>query len=191
LPKRYAQTFLQNIKLRTFQPLDPDEPDQERSGWCAPGNPLDLGLSNEQVFNTGYLVLGLRVDRWRVPRALLKAQLDEAVAALKAKSGRDKISKKSRDELKLRIERKLRRRVVPSVRCTDLCWNLEHGHVLFWSRSQRSKEDFRALFEQTFQLVLDEDSPYLLAQSSLPPARSELLQEVTPSELAPDQDAGA
>jgi hypothetical protein len=188
LPKRYAQTFLQNIRLRTFQPLDPDEPDQERAGWCAAGNPLELELSNEQVFNAPYLVLGLRVDRWRVPRSLLKAQLDEAVAAHKAKTGLDKISRKSREELKLRIERKLRRRIVPSVRCTDVCWNLDQQHVLFWSRSERAKEDFRVLFEQTFQLVLDEDSPYLLAQRALPQARSKLLQEVMPTELVADSE---
>jgi recombination associated protein RdgC len=162
-PKRFAATFLERIALRAFTDLDPDLPDEEKSGWCVAETPLDLGLLHEQIFMGPYLVLGLRTDRWRVPRALLKAQLAEAVDAWRERTGRDKINRREKDELKLRILRKLRKRVVPTMRHVDMCWNLDQGSVLLWTRAERTKEDFRALFEQTFSLELDEATALMAA----------------------------
>ena len=65
------------------------------------------------------------------------------------------------------MTRKLRRKVLPATRCFDVCWNVDAGSVLLWSRSPRVKEDFRELFEQTFSLELDEDSPYMSAKAVL------------------------
>ena len=174
-PKRFAAPYLERIQLRAFSDLNPDEPDEEKSGWCVAETPLDLGLLHEQVFLGQYIVLGLRTDRWRVPRALLKAQLAEAVDAWRQRTGREKINRKEKDELKLRIMRKLRRRVVPSMRHVDMCWNIEQKSVLLWTRAERTKEDFRTLFEQTFSLELDEASAYMLAKSWGGEERADLL----------------
>jgi hypothetical protein len=95
---------------------------------------------------------------------LLKAQLNEAVEAWRQRTGREKINRKEKDELKFRIVRKLRRRVVPSMRSVDMCWNLDQRSVFLWTRAERTKEDFRALFEQTFSLELDEASAFMLAK---------------------------
>ena len=109
---------------------------------------------------------------------MLKAQLKEASEAFRERTGRDKLSKKDKDELKFRVERKLRRKVLPVMRHYDACWNLNQQTVRLWSRSPRVIEEFRVLFEQTFELELDEDSPYMSAKSLLSPADLEAFVEL-------------
>jgi recombination associated protein RdgC len=192
-PKRFAAAYLEKIQLRAFSDLDPDLPDEEKSGWCVADNPLDLGLLHEQIFLGSYLVLGLRTDRWRVPRPLLKAQLAEAVEAWRQRTGREKINRKDKDELKFRILRKLRKRVVPSMRTVDMCWNVDQRTVLLWTRTERTKEDFRTLFEQTFSLELDEATAYMAAKVLVGEEQANGLSELEASLLgeAPEPEEQA
>lgn len=167
VPKRFADAFMKAIALRRFEPLDPDGEEEERSGWCVAGNPLDLELQQERVIYNSVLVLGMRTDRWRIPRPLFQAHFREAERAALQRSGKEKLSKRDKDELKFRIHRKLRRRVFPSMRAFDVCWDLDRELVLFWNRSPRVNEAFTALFEATFKLQLDEDSPFMAARRLL------------------------
>jgi hypothetical protein len=112
-------------------------------------------------------VLGLRIDKWRIPRTLFRAHFDAAEAELRARLGKDKLSKKDKDELTFRIQRRLRKKVLPSMRAFDLLWDIDRKVVLFWNRSPRVKDELMALFEQTFRLRLDEASPFVAAKALL------------------------
>lgn len=179
IPKRFAQRYVERIQLRRFEALDPDAEEPESVGWCVAGEPLNLELHQEQVIMNSYVVLGMRVDRWRIPRPLFKAQLEEAMASFRERTGREKISRKDKDELKFRVERRLRKKVLPSMRHYDVCWNLDRATALLWARSPRVKEDFRELFEQTFELQLDEESPFMAATSLLAEAQHGHLAELS------------
>jgi recombination associated protein RdgC len=181
LPKRFVEPFVKAIRLRAFQELQPDDEQDERAGWCVAGKPLDLELLAENTIVNSYLLLGLRIDKWRIPRSLFKAHFDEAAAAHLAKTGKERLSKKEKEELKFRVNRKLRRKVLPTMRNYDLCWDFNRGELRFWNRSARVNDDLRAVFEQTFgsfELTLDEDSPYLAATLVLPPERAERLMDI-------------
>lgn len=167
VPKRFQAPFMKAIRLRTFAPLDADSDEDLSVGFSAPGNPLDLELSQDKVIFNQYVVLGLRIDQWRIPRTLFRSHYDAAEAELRARLGKEKLSKKDKDELKFRIQRRLRKKVLPSMRAFDLLWDVEHGVVLFWNRSPRVKEELMGLFEQAFQLRLDEVSPYVAAKELL------------------------
>ncbi len=178
VPKRFATPFMQAIRLRKFTELSIDAEEDQSSGWCGAGAPLDLELQQQDVIRNAYIVLGMRVDRWRIPRPIFKAELEAATRAFRERTGREKINRADKDDLSVRVTRKLRKKVLPVMRCFDVCWNVDLGSVLLWSRSPRTKEDFRELFEQTFSLELDEDSPYMAAKSLLGEAELALLGEV-------------
>lgn len=167
VPNRFQTQYMKAIRLRTFEPLVPDEEDEERIGWCAPGNVLDLELDQQKVIFNEYITLGLRIDKWRIPRTLFKAHFEEAVAEAKVRTGKEKLSKKEKDDLKFRVNKRLRKKVLPSMRQDDLSWNVDRGEVLFWNRSPRIKEELCELFEKTFGLRLDEASPYMVAKELL------------------------
>lgn len=167
LPKKYQAPFMKAIRLRTFVPLDPDQEEEEHQGWCAPGNALDLDLSQGKVMFDAFITLALRVDKWRIPRSLFRAHFEEAANQHKERTGREKLSKREKDEIKFRVTKRLRKKVLPSMRHFDLCWDLDRGVVLFWNRSPRLAEDLMALFEQTFALRLEQASPFVEAKQLL------------------------
>ncbi|MCA9626139.1 MAG: recombination-associated protein RdgC [Myxococcales bacterium] len=163
LPDGFRDRFMKNIKLRKFEPLTAEDEESERSGWCVIDRVFDLEFDHEKVFYNSYLNLGLRVDRWRVPPALLKAQLQEAEEELKAKKGLNKLGRAQKADLKQRITIRLRKRTLPTMRAYDLSWNLDTGVLLFWSNSRRLHDELAALFEKTFGLNIVPESPFMAA----------------------------
>jgi len=186
LPKRFRDRFVESIRLRAFEPLVPEGEEQEHFGWCAVGRVLDLELDHEKVFYNSYLNLGLRIDRWRVPGALLRAHLAEAEHEALARSGHERLGRREKAELKARIIAHLRRKLMPSMKIVDMSWNLDSGVVRFYNQSPRVHEQLMELFEKTFSLELVADSPYISAERlDLSTARLEALAGLDPTTLSP------
>jgi DNA recombination-dependent growth factor C len=152
------------IRLRAMRPLTADESDAERSGWCVLGEPLDTSMPAARVFLDGYVNLGFRTDRWAIPGPLLRAKLREAEAAHLARTGRERLGRAERAELKDFVVRELRKKLVPSTRAVDLSWSLDEGVVRFFSHAAKTTAAMLDLFEKTFGFELVAESPYTLAQ---------------------------
>jgi hypothetical protein len=154
---------LEAARLRVFQPLKPDDEALEATGWCAIERPFDLELDSAKIFHDSYVLLGFRVDRYRIPGALLKSQITDEEQRLLTRSKKTKLSRNEKLEIKDRVVMRLRKKVLPTSKAIDLCWHLDSGTVLFFGHSKRTIADFCALFEKTFSLPLVEDSPYAAA----------------------------
>lgn len=181
VPKRFQGPFMKAIRLRAFEPLDPDDVEDERWGWCAPDNLLDLELTQQKVIFNQYLALGVRRDKWRIPRALLRAELETASEQQRERTGKEKLSKREKEELVFRVTRRLRKRVLPSMRQFDMCWDIDRAELRLWNRSVRAKEEFALLFERTFSLTLDEASPYVVAKQLLGQQELATVETLDPS----------
>ncbi len=183
-PTDVRKPFLAAIRLRAFQPLDPDGEASESSGWCVLDRPFDLEFEPDKVFEDRFVLLGFRTDRFRVPPAMVRAQLADEEARLLSRLNRDRLSRNERLELKDKIVLRLRKKLAPATRSTDVVWDLDAGVVLFFSHSRRGIADFSAHFERTFKLELEEDSPYLAAvRAGLPRALLRELDRVEPSRI--------
>jgi recombination associated protein RdgC len=178
LPKNLKRTFMERIALRTFRPLEPDEEAEERAGWCVLGQPFDLDLSPEKVFNDSYLTLGLRLDRYRFPARVIQAELAKASQAALQKSGHERLSKTQKADLKRRVLANLRRKYLPNMQAVDLVWHLDAGELYYWSQSRGSIERLGALFELCFGLGLVENSPFTAAERLLPAQRRSQLEQL-------------
>jgi hypothetical protein len=163
LPKDLRRRFLEAARLRVFQPLKPDDDALEATGWCAMERPFDLELDSAKIFHDSYVLLGFRVDRYRIPGVLLKSQIADEEQRLLSRSKKSKLSRNEKLEIKDRVVMRLRKKVLPSSKAFDVCWHLDSGTVLFFGHSKRTIADFCALFEKTFALPLLEDSPYTAA----------------------------
>jgi hypothetical protein len=162
-PKDFRNAFLKAIRFRAFEPLKPEDEEQERTGWCVVDRVFDLELNHENVYHDAYLLLGFRVDRWRLPSAVLKAQAAEEERQLLARTGKEKLSKRERADVKARVAARMKKKLTPSSKVIDVCWHIDSGVVRFWSHSERLQEDFAVLFEKTFGLKLAFESPFLAA----------------------------
>lgn len=183
-PKGAREAYLEAVQLRTFAPLEPEKPEVESVGWCVAGRVLDLRFDYDALYYGDELALGLRVDRWRIPGAVLKAHLAEELRTQLAKKGLERLGKAQKEELKQRVLTRLRKRSLPSMKLVDLVWNLRTGTLRFWSHSPRMIELLRERFEQSFGFELAQDSPWTLAEQALTPRALEALGEVTPTVLA-------
>lgn len=183
-PRDLRQRYLQAVRLRAFSPLTPEGEATEAIGWCAMERPFDLQIEPDKIFHGQYLLLGLRVDRWRIPASLVSAHAADEEQRLLAKLGRDRLGRDQKKELRERVAIRLRRKSMPSTRAYDVVWDLDGGTVLFFSQSKKTQTEFLALFEKTFSLELLEDSPYVAAQrSGIPKAVLRGLEKVEPQSL--------
>lgn len=163
LPDDFRERFMRSIRLRAMKPLEPDDDDLERTGWCRVGEPFELELGYEDVFYNSFVNLGVRTDRWAIPGSMMRNRLREAERAYLEKKGREKLSRREKSELKLLVARKLRRQVSAQTRLVDLSWSLEDGIVRFFSHAPKAAGRMTELFTKTFGLKLIPESPYTLA----------------------------
>ena len=152
------------IRLRVMKPLEPDDVDSERSGWCKIGEPFAVDLHYEDVFYNEFVNLGLRTDKWQIPSSILKRRVDEAERAYLEKKGRERLGRSERAELKEMVARKLRRQMPPATRMVDLSWSMNERVVRFFSHAEKAAGRMIELFHRTFGLRLVPEAPYTLAE---------------------------
>ena len=164
VPADFREKSMRAIRLRAMKPLEAEDEDLERSGWCKIGEPFELELRGDDVFGgDALLALGFRTDRWQIPSSMLKQRVREAEAAYLEKKGREKLGRKEKAELKEMVAKKLRRQMSPTTRVVDFVWSLEDGLVRFFSHSPKAAGNMLELFEKTFGLKLVAEAPYTLA----------------------------
>lgn len=164
VPSDLPGASLKRIRASAAQPLNPDEDVSERHGWCSIEDPMVTDLDHDNVFFNEYLCLGLRIDRWVVPKPMLNAHLRDAEASLLEKKGLERLGRKAKADLKLFVLKKLRRQLMPTTKSVDLVWNTNTGVARFFSQSARIHLLVQELFEKTFRLKLVPESPGTAAE---------------------------
>lgn len=184
-PRDLRKRYLDAVRLRGFQPLKPEDEASEAVGWCVMERPFDLDFEPDKIFYDRYVLLGLRVDKWRIPGPLLRAQVADEEQRMLSRAGRDRLTRAEREEIKLRVIGRLRRKIPPVSRAFDVFWDLDAGTVLLFTHSARVIAEFAALFEKTFGFEPVQDSPYAAAQrGELPKALLQRLEDVEPTSFA-------
>lgn len=163
-PDGFREKYMRSVRHRAMRPLEVDEEDLERSGWCRIGEPFAIDLAYDDVFYASYINLGFRTDRWAIPASVLRRHVREAEKAYLEKKGRERLSRREKGELKLMVAKKLRRQISPATRMIDLSWSLEDGIVRFFSHAEKPGAAMTELFTKTFGLKLVPESPYTLAE---------------------------
>ncbi len=163
VPEDFREKYMRAVRLRAMKPLEPEDADLERSGWCKVGEPFEIELRYEDVFYNEYVNLGLRTDKWRLPSSMLKQRLREAEAAYLEKKGRERLGRAEKAELKEMVSRKLRKQMSPATRMIDVSWSMNEGVVRFFSHAEKAGAQMMELFTKTFGLKLVPEAPYTLA----------------------------
>lgn len=98
-----------------------------------------------------YLAFTLRRDQRRLPAAVVKAHLAEAMSAfLSANPTFHRVPKQKREELKESVRLALFSRTLPVPATFDVLWDTRNGQVTFTSQSPKAIEIFEELFKKTF-----------------------------------------
>jgi recombination associated protein RdgC len=164
VPTRYKSKFLESIELRTFRPLKPSDEEEERVGWCSVHQPIDLELTAEKVYDGDFVNLGLRVDRYKIPSAILKAHYAEAEAAMLQELGKERLSRSQKEDLRAMVLKKLKQRSMPVMRVYDVSWDVSTGLVRFFGTSAKIHDVLAEIFEKTFNVALVREGAYTRAE---------------------------
>ena len=190
-PKDLRKRYLDAVRLRKFTPLLPEDEASEAVGWCVMERPFDLDLQPDRIFYDRFVTLGFRVDKWKIPGVLLRSQIaDEEQRMLSRGNKREKLTRAEKDDIKLRVIGRLRKKILPTSRAFDVLWDLDAGTVLLFTQSARTTEEFAAHFEKTFGLELQADSAYAAAgRAGLPSGLQKAFAKVEPLSFAAGRKA--
>lgn len=161
LPSAWKDHFFERIAMRAFDELSPDDEDEESYGWVPIERPLSREFPYAHVVYNDYLNLGFRKDKYSISTDRFKAQLAAMQREYLAQNELEKLTRLQRDDIKTMVRNDLKRRTLPSMKVTDMSWNLTRGEVRFWSQSNKLCELFQGYFEDTFGMKLLPAGPYI------------------------------
>ncbi len=156
-------------KLKQFCFKDIDELPEERSfGWTSFEDMLDTNWNTAPPEKGAYIVFSLRLDTRRIPAAVIKKYLrlalDEEKTRL-ATQGKTFIGSERKKELKEQVLLKLRMRFLPVPAEFNVLWATDTGTLWFASTQRKMIDMFTDLFVRTFDLNIEQMTPYNLAIS--------------------------
>jgi hypothetical protein len=191
-PKDLRKRYLDAVRLRKFTPLAPEDEASEAVGWCVIERPFDLDFQPDRLFYDRFVLLGFRVDKWKIPGVLMRSQVADEEQRMLSRAGREKLTRAEKEDIKLRVIGRLRKKILPTSRAFDVLWDLDAGTVLFFTHSARATEEFAALFQTTFGLEVQADSPYAAAgRAQLSPAMQKVFEKVEPVSFSAGRKAKA
>ncbi len=151
-------------RIRANLFLDIEGSTEEQSlGWVSVHDFMDTRFAYASYALDPYVVLGMRLDRRRVPAPLLKKYHRlEVQKALALREGRG-LSRADREDLKEKVRLDLLRRIPPMTQVFEVCWDTQAGEVWLGSAAKAVRELFEDFFRRSFDLHPWPRIPYLLA----------------------------
>ncbi len=158
-------------KLRQFAFKDIDDIPEERSwGWVSFEDMLDASWHAAPPEKGAYIAFSLRLDTRRIPPAVMRKHHALALKAEEVRNreqGKKYISRERKKELKEQVQLKLMGRMLPIPSEFNVVWSMQDNVVYVASAQNKLLELFQTHFTQTFDLHLEQLTPYGLAASIL------------------------
>lgn len=160
----------------SFQDIE-DIPEMQAFGWVSYEDMLDSSWSAAPPFKGELAVFSLRLDTRRIPAGVIKKHLALALRAEKERAPERKfISRERKKELREQVTLALRQRFLPVPAEFNVIWNLQTHEVWFASVQSRMIDLFMEYFLNTFELHLEQLTPYNLACALLPEPEQDKLE---------------
>ena len=133
---------------------------EKNLGWTSLENILDTEFAYAKYRCGGYIIFSLRIDRRTVPPSLLKLKVMETEKKYLADSGKKRIYRNEREDIKEKVQSELLARALNVPSFHELCWFPERQSLIFGSHSPKVREDFEKYFKESFHLVLQPFVPW-------------------------------
>lgn len=154
-------------KLAQFAFRDIEElPEMQGHGWTSFDDMFDCQWKDSTPMVGQYALFSLRLDTRRIPAGVIKKHVTLAIKEEKEKLaavGKKFISRDRLKEIKEQIILKLRSHFLPVPAEFNVLWDLPSGQVWFASTQSKVIDLFMEYFLATFELHLEQLTPYALA----------------------------
>lgn len=155
-PGQLRDLFGDLVPSHTFAEIE-GTTDEIGSGWVRPDDFMGTDLSYSTCSMEPYVLLGLRIDRRKVPAILLKKYIAHETQGEKLKQemggGKARLGRALLNTLKERARTAALRRTPPVPTVVDVIWNTETGAIWLGSTTRLVWGVFESLFAKTFQVI--------------------------------------
>jgi len=182
VPDGFWDQALEMLNSMAFREMESSA--EISSGWASVINPFQEEITMRDISFGNYLLVSMRVDQKKIPAALLKKHCLWEEQKTRDMKGLQRLSGKMRKEIRERVKMQLLLKAMPIPSTHDVCWNIQHGQILFFSCQEKMQGTFEDLFFRTFRLKPTPVIPYSLATDLLSdPGRESSLKELAPEVL--------
>ena len=178
IPEQFDDFIDERLKQYAFSSLARENM-EKNMGWTSLENVLDTDFTYGKYKCGENLIFSLRSDRRPIPPSLLKLKVMEAEKINLADSGKKRLYRHEREEIKERVQLELQTKALNVPSFYELCWLPQKSHIMFGSLSPKVMEDFEKYFKESFHLTL---LPFLPWGS--PPTEGQ--QEITAADAGRD-----
>ena len=169
LPAGFLNFVNNRIKSNSFREITTVAQDK-CSGWVSLTDVLDSDFTEANYALGDYLIFSLRVDRKKIPPALLKIKIMEEEKRYLAESGKDRINKAAAAGIRDKVHAVLLAKSDPVPSFYDVCWQVSRNTVYFSCLADKVADDFVDLFKKTFSLSLHRVLPWETSEAKGKPA---------------------
>lgn len=180
IPQRLIQFSFRDIE---------ELPEMQGHGWVCYEDMLDSQWDAAPPFKGEFAIFSLRLDTRRIPAGVIKKHLALAIKDEKQKlanEGKKFVSRERKKELREEVLLKLRKHFLPVPAEFNVLWDLQSGEVWFASIQAKMIDLFQEYFLQTFDLHLEQLTPYNLALNLLGEDRASQLDSIKATRFVGD-----
>lgn len=165
-------------------PVMESELDEIVAGWTPFESPYNADFNAHSITYGTDMVFSLRVDKKKVPAALIKKELAIAIEKKKSEQHREFLSRNEKNELKEMVIDTLFRKTPFTTEIHHVSWNSNTNELYFFAAAKAAKELFETLFFKSFDMKLVPLFPFSIANfkmGSLSAQDKEKLATLTPT----------
>lgn len=152
LPLDCTDMIHRQIRRHAFQDIGASG--QEKiMGWTGIEDVLDTDFRHASYAWGDYRMFSLRIDRRMVPPSLLRVRALEAQQRYLKETGRKKIDKAAREQIRETLYQDLLCHIPPTPSFYEVCWSVSDGRLLLTCLSDKVLQDFQDLFRSSFNLT--------------------------------------
>ncbi len=159
------------VKLKQYAFKDIDDLPEERSfGWTNFDDMLDVDWHTSPPEKGSYLAFSLRLETRRIPAAVLKKHTMIALKDEERKNadlGKKFIPRDRKFEIKEQVKLRLRQRFLPVPAIFEVVWASDKNMIYFASNNEKMIDMLMEYFLLSFNLHLEQLTPYNLAATML------------------------
>jgi DNA recombination-dependent growth factor C len=179
LPENSLDFIANRVVAYSFQDID-DTYDEYSIGWVSILNMFDSQFAFASYVAGDYITLTLRIDERKVSPAILKKFVQKEEERVRREQQVPKLSRSTKVQIKERIRTELMRKAIPIPSTFELCWNLSHSTLLFFSTNQKVHAILEDFFKESFNLLIRQQIPYTIAEHLVDEEQAALLERLSP-----------
>lgn len=182
LPENPLDFIAKRVIAFSFQDID-DTYDEYSIGWVSILNMFDSQFAFASYLAGDYITLTMRIDERKVSPAILKKFVQKEEERVRREQQVPKLSRSTKVQIKERIRTELMRKAIPIPSTFELCWNLSHSTLLFFSTNKKIHAVLEDFFKESFDLLIRQQIPYTIAEHLVDEDHAALLERLSPEIL--------